>query len=45
MSDIAAGLTWTNIRFLLEGRGLRLVIGALSVACSLGVCAAIFGMR
>ena len=28
MSDIAALLTWTNIRFLLEGLGLTLVISA-----------------
>ena len=34
MSDIAALLTWTNIRFLLEGLGLTLVISALAIACS-----------
>ena len=45
MSDIAALLTWTNIRFLLEGLGLTLVISALAIACSVVLGAVISIMR
>ena len=45
MSDIIALLTWTNLRFLLEGLGLTLVISALSIACSVVLGAVISIMR
>ena len=45
MSDIAALLTWTNIRFLLEGLGLTLIISALAIACSIVLGAVISIMR
>ncbi|MFR5091966.1 MAG: ABC transporter permease subunit [Adlercreutzia equolifaciens] len=45
MSDIAALLTWTNIRFALEGLGLTLVISALAIACSVVLGAVISIMR
>ena len=45
MSDIAALLTWTNIRFLLEGLGLTLIISALAIACSIVLGAIISIMR
>ena len=45
MSDIMALLTWTNLRFLLEGLGLTLVISALSIACSVVLGAVISIMR
>lgn len=45
MSDIMALLTWTNLRFLLEGLGLTLVISALSIACSVALGAVISIMR
>lgn len=45
MSDIMALLTWTNLRFLLEGLGLTLVISALSIACSVMLGAVISIMR
>lgn len=44
MSDIIALLTWTNLRFLLEGLGLTLVISALSIACSVVLGAVISGL-
>lgn len=45
MSDVMALLTWTNIRFLLEGLGLTLVIAALSIACSVVLGAVLSVMR
>ena len=42
---IGALLTWTNIRFLLEGLGLTLVISALAIACSVVLGAVISIMR
>ena len=45
MSGIMALLTWTNIRFLLEGLGLTLVIAALSIACSVVLGAVLSVMR
>ena len=45
MSDIIALLTGTNLRFLLEGLGLTLVISALSIACSVALGAVISIMR
>ena len=45
MSAIAALLTWTNIRFLLEGLGLTLIISALAIACSIVLGAVISIMR
>ena len=45
MSDIAALLTWTNIRFLLEGLGLTLIISALAIACFIVLGAVISIMR
>ncbi|MCI2241803.1 amino acid ABC transporter permease [Adlercreutzia faecimuris] len=45
MSDVMALLTWTNIRFLLEGLGLTLVIAALSIACSAVLGAVLSVMR
>ena len=45
MSDVSALLTWTNIRFLLEGLGLTLVIAALSIACSVVLGAVLSVMR
>jgi len=45
MSDIIALLTWTNLRFLLEGLGLTLVISALSIACSVALGAVLSILR
>ena len=45
MSDILALLTGPNLRFLLEGLGLTLVISALSIACSVALGAVISIMR
>ena len=45
MSDILALLTWTNLRFLLEGLGLTLVISALSILCSVVLGAVISILR
>ena len=45
MSDILALLTWTNLRFLLEGLGLTLVISALSILCSVALGAVISILR
>ena len=34
MSDIAALFTWVNMRFLLQGLGMTLLISALAILCS-----------
>lgn len=45
MSDVAALFTGTNIRFLLEGLGLTLIISALAIACSVALGALLSVMR
>lgn len=45
MSDILALFTWANLRFLVEGLGLTLVISALSIACSVVLGAVVSIMR
>ena len=45
MSDVMALLSWTNLRFLLEGLGLTLIISVLSIACSVVLGAVISIMR
>ncbi len=45
MSDVMALLSWTNLRFLLEGLGLTLIISVLSIACSVVLGAVISVLR
>ncbi|MCI8468845.1 MAG: amino acid ABC transporter permease, partial [Eggerthellaceae bacterium] len=45
MSDVMALLTWTNLRFLLQGLGLTLVIAGLSILCSVALGAVLSIMR
>ena len=45
MSDIAALFTWVNIRFLLQGLGMTLLISALAILCSVVLGAVISVMR
>ena len=45
MSDIAALFTWVNIRFLLQGLGMTLLISALAILCSVVLGTVISVMR
>ncbi len=45
MSDIAALFTWVNIRFLLQGLGMTLLISALAIVCSVVLGTVISVMR
>ena len=37
MSDIAALFPWVNLRFLLQGLGMTLLISALAILCSVAL--------
>ena len=45
MSEIAALFTWVNIRFLLQGLGMTLLISALAILCSVVLGTVISVMR
>ena len=45
MSDIAALFTWVNMRFLLQGLGMTLLISALAILCSVVLGTVISVMR
>lgn len=45
MSDIAELFTWVNMRFLLQGLGMTLLISALAIACSIVLGTVISIMR
>ena len=45
MSEITALFTWVNIRFLLQGLGMTLLISALAILCSVVLGTVISVMR